>query len=139
MSAPYTEIINRKIIDYDDVINTQLLQPNTTGNVITSWQVKPRRHIVMPAFRQAWDAAGNGFLTYHLLINGTPIYPYDSKTVSLGSPYEDIYLPKPLEIPQAAIISVTADLGNAAAAVNFTSRSIFWYFELENQLNHGHK
>lgn len=131
MSAAWMTELAEEIDDFDEPTGTVVLTPGSKGTVICSFQARPYSRVAIVSHAQAWDAAGNGLINFHLLVNGGQQYPYENRQVAIASPFNDtVYLPKPLWIPQLATVTVTADLGvTATGNVNFTEKLILMYFK----------
>ena len=141
MSAPWTLAVRDVLLDEDDQAATMLVPPNTAGTLLfgpAGFKIRPFSRAAIVSYAQAWDAAGNNFLTYHLLVNGAKQYPFEDRAFSIAAPYGDtIYLPRMIEIPQLATVNVSVDLTGAAASVNFTARIGIYYFERDPNLLAG--
>lgn len=140
MSDFFRQLAGR-VVDKDDFIATALIPANSTGlfaglnsannvNVVIQKQVKPGiRRVFIAGHMQAWDAGGNGFLTFHLLVNGKPVHNYESSQTSFGVPGTGTLLAVEVEVPQLAVIAVTVDLGGASSSINFTEELLIYYVE----------
>lgn len=138
MSAPWVISQAGTLRSADDWSATLLLLPNTAGNLIFGTAgrlVRPYQRPKIAIFGQAWDAAGNGLISYGLTVNGRLQGPYENNTAALASPFDDTsYLPIPLDIPQGATLNVVVSLGAAAQNVNFTARLVVYYFDQDPDL-----
>lgn len=129
MSGPWSYILPGPIKAKEDLFTqTGLLTLNTKGQIILpDFRLRVGYKTLLVAYRQAWDAPIDTFITMHLNVDDVPYYPYDKTTVQLAPPEQDVYLPEPIELPQGCLIGVTADVGAASQQGTATTRVIVFY------------
>ena len=134
MSAPWTYPLGARPLSKDFLSGTILVQPGTTvlatlypgapqdGMMAGEFRVRPGREPRIVGYGQAWDAAGNSFLTHTLIVNGAPLPNFETLPYATAAPYSDtLYLPTPIIIPQLSRVAVRVTLAaGAGVAVNFT-------------------
>jgi hypothetical protein len=144
MAAPWARDLAPLVYtDFDDIYATVQIAQNSTARIFAptynpqvngvtvglGYPLKPYSQVCIASLAQAWDAAGNGFLKWSLLVNGAIHPQYANVSFVTAPPFGDaIYLPQPLWVPANASVEFLVTLGGAAAPVNFTGRLIAYYF-----------
>lgn len=117
-------IYPKRAIDIDDVLATVNVLANTTGTKLvfnklnsTSLRTRTGQKARLVFVGNAVDAGGESVVTFHVLINGTLLpSPYDSFQQALGVTYDPQSRNSvPLDLPQNALIEITADNSSATA------------------------
>lgn len=68
------------------------------------------------------DAGGDAYVTLHLEVNRSRVYPWDAFTIAAGVTYDERTLSGPIEVPQGAEVRIIADNSDSANGYNVTCR-----------------
>ena len=120
----------RTVIDSDNIFVGPIQVPangtEAAETTVLSYQVKPGKRCRMVVVANDVDSGGIGTVFFTLRINGQRVANYDRSPNQWSSPQLITRLPVPIEVPQLAIVSITA-YNSSGTNYNAFGRVLFEY------------
>ena len=117
--------MSRNFLDGKRMIDSQreraevTVATSATDAVALAFRVQPGRYARIERFAQAWDAAGDGSITYKLRANNRLIY--ESSDVQRSTPESNSLEFIPEEIEQGSYIEVLVSNSDASNTYDFAA------------------
>lgn len=121
------KIPNTAIIDYDEKYATATAAVAASASVptrttILTLQVKPGKQAWLQFLGNAVQAGGDTFMTFRLLVNRSPYYPFDGSLNQWAPPESNFDLPVAYELPTSCEVQIVVDNSDASNTYTGTGR-----------------
>jgi hypothetical protein len=129
MNAP-RYLDKTKVIDYDEYYATVTAATSATTRVFKN-TVKPGKQPWLSFISNAIQAGGGDLVTFRLLVNGSPWYPFDGSLNQWAPPESNYDLPVPYILPTGCTVEVIAINSDASNTYAATARVRIFYTDFE--------